>query len=40
MSDFAGPIGALQTMAENIFFGFSGRFADLNRPVSSLTRKL
>ena len=24
MSDFAGPVNALQTLAENIFFGFNG----------------
>ncbi|MEO6362424.1 MAG: hypothetical protein ABIO71_04280 [Caldimonas sp.] len=28
--DFAGPVSALQTFAENIFFGLNGRFADLD----------
>jgi hypothetical protein len=30
ISDFAGPPNALQTMAENIFFGFHRCFADLD----------
>ena len=30
MSDFAGPANALQNMAENIFFGNNGCFADLD----------
>jgi hypothetical protein len=30
MSDFAGPVNALQTMAENIFFALNGGFADLD----------
>ena len=30
MADFAGPISALQTMAENIYFKAHGRFADLD----------
>ena len=30
MSDFAGPVSALQTMAENIYFAVNGRFADLD----------
>jgi hypothetical protein len=30
MSDFAGPVSALQTMAENIHFAVNGRFADLD----------
>src|SRR5688500_1104592 len=30
MADFAGPISALQTMAENIYFQAHGRFADLD----------
>lgn len=31
MGDFVGPVNALQTLAENIFFGFNGCFADLDR---------
>ena len=31
ISDFAGPVNALQSLAENIFFGIHGRFADLDR---------
>jgi hypothetical protein len=30
MSDFAGPVSALQNMAENIHFAAHGRFADLD----------
>ena len=30
IGDFAGPVGALQSMAENIFFGINGCFADLD----------
>ena len=30
IGDFAGPINALQSMAENLFFGFNGCFADLD----------
>ncbi len=30
IGDFAGPVNALQTFAENIFFGFNGCFADLD----------
>ena len=30
MADFAGPVSALQTMAENIYFGVHGCFADLD----------
>ena len=30
MADFAGPVNALQTLAENIFFGFNGCFADID----------
>jgi len=30
IGDFAGPISALQNMAENIFFGINGCFADLD----------
>ena len=30
MSDFAGPVSALQTMAENIHFAANGWFADLD----------
>ena len=30
IADFAGPISALQTLAENIYFKAHGRFADLD----------
>ncbi len=30
MGDFAGPVNALQTLAENLFFGINGCFADLD----------
>src|SRR6478735_3606141 len=30
IGDFAGPVNALQNMAENIFFGINGCFADLD----------
>ena len=30
IGDFAGPVSALQSMAENIFFGLNGCFADLD----------
>jgi len=30
IGDFAGPVNALQTFAENIFFGSNGCFADLD----------
>jgi hypothetical protein len=30
IGDFAGPVSALQSMAENIFFGINGCFADLD----------
>ena len=30
IADFAGPVSALQSMAENIFFGIHGCFADLD----------
>jgi len=30
MADFAGPVNALQTLAENLFFGLNGCFADLD----------
>ena len=30
IGDFAGPVNALQTFAENIFFGTNGCFADLD----------
>lgn len=30
MSDFAGPVNALQNMAENIHFAVNGRFADID----------
>jgi hypothetical protein len=29
IGDFAGPVNALQTFAENIFFGINGCFAEL-----------
>ena len=31
MSDFAGPVNPLQTLAENIYFRVNGCFADLDR---------
>ncbi|HEX2540395.1 MAG TPA: hypothetical protein VHM00_04865 [Caldimonas sp.] len=30
IADFAGPVSALQTLAENIYFKAHGRFADLD----------
>ncbi|MEP7301947.1 MAG: hypothetical protein ABI699_10500 [Caldimonas sp.] len=30
IGDFAGPVNALQSMAENIYFGVNGCFADLD----------
>ncbi len=30
IADFAGPVSALQSMAENIFFGINGCFADID----------
>ena len=30
IGDFAGPVNALQNLAENIFFGINGCFADLD----------
>ncbi|HEX2539733.1 MAG TPA: hypothetical protein VHM00_01490 [Caldimonas sp.] len=30
MSDFAGPVNPLQTLAENIYFRVNGAFADLD----------
>lgn len=30
IADFAGPVSALQNMAENIFFGIHGCFADID----------
>jgi len=30
IGDFAGPVNALQTFAENIFFGINGCFADID----------
>lgn len=30
MGDFAGPVNALQTLAENIFFRINGCFADID----------
>ena len=30
IGDFAGPVNSLQTLAENIFFGINGCFADLD----------
>ena len=45
IGDFAGPVNALQTFAENIFFGINGCFADLDgsgrAPVAApMTREL
>jgi len=45
IGDFAGPVNALQTFAENIFFGINGCFADLDgtgrAPVAPpITREL
>jgi hypothetical protein len=45
IGDFAGPVNALQTFAENIFFGINGCFADLDgtgrAPVAApITREL
>jgi hypothetical protein len=41
MADFAGPVNALQNMAENIYFGINGCFADLDgsgrAPVAATT---
>ena len=43
MADFAGPVNALQNMAENIYFGINGCFADLDgsgrAPVAATTAK-
>jgi hypothetical protein len=43
MTDFAGPVNALQTMAENIHFVINGCFADLDgtgrAPDALLTAK-
>lgn len=43
IGDFAGPVSALQTFAENIFFGLNGCFADLDAtgraPVALATTK-
>jgi hypothetical protein len=43
IGDFAGPVSALQNMAENIFFGINGCFADLDgtgrAPVALTTTK-
>lgn len=43
MADFAGPVNALQNMAENIYFGINGCFADLDgtgrAPVAATTTK-
>jgi hypothetical protein len=30
IGDFAGPVNSLQTLAENLFFGINGCFADLD----------
>lgn len=40
MADFSGPVNALQTLAENIFFIHNGSFADLDgtgRAAAALT---
>ena len=43
IGDFAGPVNALQNMAENIFFGINGCFADIDgtgrAPVAATTAK-
>ena len=43
MADFAGPVNALQNMAENIYFGINGCFADLDgtgrAPVAATAAK-
>ncbi|HEY2187471.1 MAG TPA: hypothetical protein VGH48_02795 [Caldimonas sp.] len=43
MADFAGPVNALQNMAENIYFGINGCFADLDgtgrAPAAATTAK-
>jgi hypothetical protein len=43
MADFAGPVNALQNMAENIYFGINGCFADLDgsgrAPVAATSAK-
>ena len=43
MADFAGPVNALQNMAENIYFGINGCFADLDgsgrAPAAATTTK-
>src|SRR3982750_4221268 len=43
IGDFAGPVSALQNMAENIFFGINGCFADLDgtgrAPVAATAAK-
>ena len=30
IGDFAGPVNSLQALAENLFFGFNGCFADID----------
>jgi hypothetical protein len=43
IGDFAGPVNALQNMAENIFFGLNGCFADIDgsgrAPVAATAAK-
>jgi hypothetical protein len=43
IGDFAGPVNALQNLAENIFFGINGCFADIDgtvrAPVAATTAK-
>ncbi|HEV7575206.1 MAG TPA: hypothetical protein VGO85_04115 [Caldimonas sp.] len=43
IGDFAGPVSALQSMAENIFFGINGCFADIDgtgrAPVALITTR-
>jgi hypothetical protein len=43
IGDFAGPVNALQNMAENIFFGINGCFADIDgtgrAPVAATATK-
>ena len=39
MSDFAGPVNPLQTLAENIYFGVNGAFADLDSTARATAAK-
>ena len=40
MSDFAGPVNALQNMAENIHFAVNGCFADIDGTGRALQARL